>query len=86
MRIWSTNPGAIARQQALAFPDEAVRRFAEGLTPEHFVVDLRAAKTGDGFAWGRFGPRTAVSRAGEARLFAYQPGPKSFFGRLLNRR
>jgi hypothetical protein len=72
MRIWRENPGAQPRDEAVRSADAAVRRFAEQLTPEHSVVDMRQAKTGDGFSWGRFGPRTPVTRAGEESIFAYQ--------------
>jgi len=85
-RIWRENPGAMTRGEALSVSDGEVRAFAEGLTPDHFVVDLRVAGTGDGFSWGRFGPRTGVVRAGDERLFAYQRGPKSFLGSMLGRR
>jgi hypothetical protein len=72
MRIWRENPGAVPRDEVLVSTDESIRRFAEQLTSEHYVVDLRRATIGDGFSWGRFGPKTAVSRAGEERVFAYQ--------------
>ena len=86
MRIWRENPGTRTREEAVSLSDAVIRAFAEQLTPEHFVIDLRAAETGDGFSWGRFGPKTPVCRAGEARLFAYQRRPKSFLGSLFGRR
>ena len=76
-RIWKENPGALLRDEALASPDDAVRRFAADLTPEHWIVDLRSARTGDGFSWGRFGPNTPQARAGEERIFAYQSRSRS---------
>ena len=72
MRIWSENPGVLPRDDALRSTDEVLRRFAEQLTTDHFISDLRNGKTGDGFSWGRFGPQTPVIRAAEARVFAYQ--------------
>jgi hypothetical protein len=76
MRIWKENPAA----------DDEVRNFAQTLTPDYFVVDLRDARTGDGFSWGRFGPRTPVTRAGNERIFAYakvsrKSRLRAFFGR-----
>jgi hypothetical protein len=70
--VWRNNPGAVPRDEALGVNDQALRQFAERLTPDYYVVDLRDARTGDGFSWGRFGPRTVVCRAGEERIFAYQ--------------
>ncbi len=49
-----------------------LRGFAEELGPDHYIVDLRAAQPGDGFSWGRFGPRTPIRRLGTKRVFAYQ--------------
>jgi len=72
MTVWRTNPGAVSRDDALRSQDPVMRAFAGSLTPEHWLVDLRQARTGDGFSWGRFGPQTLVSRAGEGRIFAYQ--------------
>jgi hypothetical protein len=70
--MWRTNTGAVARDEAVRSSEPVVRDFAEQLTSDYFIVDLRNARTGDGFSWGRFGPQTVVCRAGEARIFAYQ--------------
>ena len=70
--IWRTHPGAMSRDAALQAGDATLRDFAASLTPDHYVIDLRNAHTGDGFAWGRFGPQTPLRRAGESRIFAYQ--------------
>jgi cell wall assembly regulator SMI1 len=85
MRVWRENRGAMTHGEALSSYDADVRAFAEQLTPDHYVVDLRRAGTGDGFSWGRFGPKTPVCRAGEDRLFAYERHPKSFLGSLMGR-
>ena len=85
MRIWRENPGAVTRADALTSSDPVVRGFAAQLTSGHFVIDMRNARIGDGFSWGRFGPKTSVQRAGAARLFAVRGRPKSFLGRLFGR-
>jgi len=85
-RVWGSNPGVLDRAAALAADDE-LRAFAESLDNRFAFVDLRRPEVGDGFSWGRFGPRTDVRRHGHARLFAYaepqrKPGRLS---RLLGR-
>jgi hypothetical protein len=72
MRIWRENPGILTLDQTLNSADAEVRAFAGTLAPGWFLADLREAKLGDGFSWGRFGPRTPLARWGNARLFAYQ--------------
>jgi hypothetical protein len=69
-RIWRTNPGVLDRSAALAADDE-LGAFARTLDGRYLFVDLRRPEIGDGFSWGRFGPRTEVRRHGYERLFAY---------------
>jgi hypothetical protein len=74
------------RSAALAADDE-LGAFARTLDGRYLFVDLRRPEVGDGFSWGRFGPRTEVRRHGYARLFAYaapeqRPG---LLARLLGR-
>jgi hypothetical protein len=72
MQIWTGNPEMIVLEECLASGDPVLEEFARTL-PEGFEVrDLRGAGLGDGFSWGRYGPRTANRRAGEAPVFAYQ--------------
>ena len=75
-RIWHEHPGAVPQPEALQSADPAVRAFAASLGPEWWVVDLRTARRGDGLAWGRFGPRTRLRRAGSLPLFGYGPPPR----------
>ncbi len=81
--VWDNDPGVISRPAALASGDSELRAFAESLDDSWSIVDLRDAVTGDGFAWGRYGPRTVVRRHGYERIFAYQF--KSWWQRLLGR-
>ena len=60
-------------------------RFAQELGERFVFVDLRCASRGEGFEWGRFGPRTEVRRHGHERLFALAPPERKpgRFARLL---
>ena len=82
--VWRANPGTLDHAAALA-GDEELRAFAAQLDERFVFVDLRAPASGDGFAWGRYGPSTELRRHGCARLFACaEPAPKPrrrLFGR-----
>lgn len=82
-RIWRNNPGAIAANELRAAEDVTLRAFAESLPDTFFVVDLRTAVLGEGFSWGRYGPKTRVIRYQQELLFAYEP--KSRWQRLIGR-
>jgi len=86
-RIWSENPGVLNHEGAIQSSDRELKSFAETLDGSFQFIDLRNAKTGDGFSWGRYGPRTIVRRHGETPLFACQKGPekKSLLSRLFGR-
>lgn len=81
--IWRHNPGVVSVPSARASDDETVRVFAESLDDHLEIIDLRNAGIGDGFSWGRYGPRTRVFRAGATALFACEP--KSRLQRLFGR-
>ena len=68
--VWRTNPGSIARAEALGSPDEAVRTFAARIDDRFAVVDLRDAPVGMGISWGRYGRRSVLRRHGHERIFA----------------
>src|SRR6266487_4091400 len=77
MKIWRENPGVISYEVAARSSDRELKSFAENLEDSFLFADLRRAVVGDGFSWGRFGPRTVVRRHGEKALFACQkPPPK----------
>jgi hypothetical protein len=69
-RVWAADTRPLTHAEALA-GDEALSAFASELDERFTFVDLRAPEQGDGFAWGRHGPRTIVRRDGTRRLFAY---------------
>lgn len=70
--IWRDNSGAISCDQCLASGDADLREFAKSLDSSWKFVDLRSCKVGEGFSWGRYGPKTISKRFGEKRVFACQ--------------
>ena len=83
--VWQTNPGVLSQEQCLRSEDPILSAFARELDDETFhIIDLRLAKPGDGFSWGRYGPKTQIQRFGTHAVFAYQK-PKSIISRFLER-
>jgi hypothetical protein len=70
MRVWRTPASMVNRTAALDAQDEPMRAFATSLTDEWSIIDLRTARTGAGFAWGRSAYPHGLRRHGEERLFA----------------
>ena len=68
--IWGTDHGLLSHGDALAAGDETLREFAARLDDRHTFADLREPQVGEGFAWGRHGPRTIVVRHEDAPIFA----------------
>ena len=81
-RVWQTNPGVLSHEQCLRSDDPALSAFARELDESFQVIDLRRAKPGDGFSWGRYGPKTVVKRFGTHAVFAYER-PKGLIARLF---
>jgi hypothetical protein len=81
-RVWRTNPGALPRERCLRSGDPILSAFAAELEEGFLVVDLRRAKPGDGFSWGRYGPDTVVERFGAHAVFAYRRPRRSIFRRM----
>ena len=71
-RIWRENPKVLEHAQCLADGDPDLRTFAQPLDETWQFIDLRGPNLGDGFSWGRYGPKTINKRYGEKRIFAYQ--------------
>jgi len=80
--VWRANPDTLDHSAALAADDD-LRAFATELDERFVFVDLRSPASGDGFAWGRYGPGNEVRRHGYERLFAYAPTERKrrLFGR-----
>ena len=84
--IWSSNAGLMSYADASASGDAVVQDFAAGFPPEAVFADLRAPKVGEGFSWGRFGPRAEWTRAGAHRLWAVVPPQRrGLLSRLFGR-
>jgi hypothetical protein len=83
-RVWRTNPGVLSYEQCLRSDDPVLSAFARELDDTFRIVDLRGARPGEGFSWGRYGPNTRIKRFRTHAVFAYQK-PKSLVSRLLRR-
>ena len=82
--VWQTNPGVLSHEQCLHSEDPILSAFARELDESFQIIDLRLAKPGDGFSWGRYGPKTQIQRFGTHAMFACKK-PKSIISRLLGR-
>ena len=71
-RIWADNPAVLSHSHCIHGADQELKAFAASLDETWQFIDLRSPALGDGFSWGRYGPKTAVKRFGEERIFAYQ--------------
>lgn len=71
--VWGSRPGALSWATAAGSTDVALHEFATSLDAAWTVVDLRRRQVGMGLAWGRYGPRTRLARAGWERIFGYAP-------------
>jgi cell wall assembly regulator SMI1 len=72
-RIWRDDSGLLTPAAGAGSDDPVLAAFAAALPVEARIADLRGARPGQGFAWGRFGPRTEIRRAGRERLWALIP-------------
>ena len=84
MTIWKNNPNVLSYHSCINSTDKSLKEFATMLDETYQIIDLRNPRLGDGFSWGRYGPRTVIKRHKEERLFAYQVR-KSFFQRLFGK-
>ena len=80
--VWRTNPNVLSHQHCVDSTDPVLREFAGSLDPSFEIIDLRNASPGDGFSWGRYGPRTVIRRHRSYPVFAYQR-KKGLQGRLF---
>jgi len=71
--IWTSNSGLVSREVALAADDSILAQFAASFPAESVFADLRNPGVGDGFSWGRYGPRTEWTRADRHRIWAAVP-------------
>ena len=82
--IWRQNPGLLTVEQVRQSADGDLKTFARSLDDSWWMIDLREAKVGDGFSWGRYGPNTMIRRFGAKRIFAIQK-KKSILQRIFKR-
>ena len=73
LRIYHDNPNVQSFEDASQLVgDGQLSAFAATLDKNYQFIDMRKARVGDGFSWGRYGPDTEIKRAGEQRIFAYK--------------
>lgn len=70
-KVWDLGGVTMDSNTLRESTDDVLRRIAEH-ADDGVVCDLRRARTGDGFAWGRFGPRTIVTRLGHDPVWSLQ--------------
>jgi cell wall assembly regulator SMI1 len=71
-RVWRENSGVLSFAQCVDSEDRDLKAFAASLDETWQLIDLRSPNLGDGFSWGRYGPKTVNRRFEEKRIFAYQ--------------
>jgi hypothetical protein len=74
----------MTHEQCLIAEDADIKEFAKSLDENYLLIDMRNPQIGDGFSWGRYGPKTVNKRFGEKRIFAYEIR-KSFLQRLFRK-
>ena len=72
-RIWREDPDLLTPDAAGRSGDAVLQPFAATLPETARIADLRQARVGQGFAWGRHGPRTELRRAGAEPVWAILP-------------
>lgn len=82
--IWRRNAGWQAADDLAKSEDETLRKFVRTLDSDWSIVDLRGARPGEGFSWGRFGPSTEIRRLDDEPVFAIKR-PPGLLRRLLGR-
>ena len=70
MRLWRDHSSLIPQPVAAAGSNPLLREFAATLAPDTLIADLREARLGSGFPWGRYGPRTDIQRFGTHPIWA----------------
>jgi hypothetical protein len=85
--LWRDESSLIAQAGAAVSSDPVLREFATSLAPGALIADLRQQAVGSGFAWGKFGPRTAIQRFGADRVWAMTkpPAKPGLISRLFGR-
>jgi hypothetical protein len=79
------NPHVMSRGGAIASGDREMRAFAETLTDDFVIADLRDEQPGEGFVWGLAGPNTELRRAADGLIIATQRKAPGLLSRLFRR-
>lgn len=75
--VWGSNPGVMSHEECIRSGDPELAAFARERGPTFQFIDLRDAKVGHGFSWGRYGANTTVRRWGRLPIFAYEKPDRS---------
>lgn len=86
LRIWREDPDLIDVVAARRSADRLLSTFSAELPDTYRIADLRTARTGAGFSWGRNGPQSDVRRFGSELLFGVEPKRGSLISRILGRK
>jgi hypothetical protein len=70
--IWKRDPWLMSAHDAKLSTDTVIRGFADQLSDEFCVADLRPREVGSGFSWGRAGANTQLKRAGSDLIFGIE--------------
>jgi cell wall assembly regulator SMI1 len=85
-QIYASSAYFIEPDQARRSPDVLLSTFANSLSNNCKLADLRHAQIGSGFNYGLYGPTTTVKRFGAEPIFAVEgKGGAGLIGRLLQR-
>jgi hypothetical protein len=84
-RVWGDDPWLVPAPEARLLPDPIVSSFAQTLSDDFLVADLRARTIGSGFSWGRTGPYDELRRHGVELIFATKRKSPGWLRRLLRR-
>lgn len=68
--VWRKNPVAQSYDDCKGSSDPVLQEFAQSVGASYEVADLRNAKIGCGFSWGRYGPDLDIRRCGSLPIFA----------------
>ena len=70
--IWKRDPWLMSAHNAKLSADAVIRGFADQLSDEFCVADLRPREVGSGFSWGKAGANTQLKRAGSDLIFGIE--------------
>lgn len=84
--VWFENPGVQSFEACEASEDAELKAFAQEIGPTFQIIDLRNARIGMGFSWGRYASDPILKRHGHFPIFAYERKEKvSLWNRLFGR-